>query len=249
MKELRPETAFLLAAGLGTRLEALTLDKPKALVEINGKTLLEINLLKLKNAGFKRVIINLHHFPQQIMAHLSTNENFGLEIIFSDETTQLLDTGGALLKAYPLFAEEAAVLVHNVDILTNCSPDKLAKLMQTCNADAVMMVRERESSRKVLLDHDQRFCGWRNYTSGEEKWVDQTHSDVEAFSFSGIHLFRPEILQNLSPEKCGLIDLFLQLAKSHLIVGSLQNEGYWFDYGKIRQTDEINHFFSSTDFV
>jgi len=247
MKKLKPETVFILAAGLGTRLEGLTKSNPKALVEIQGKTLLEINLKKLKKLGFRKAIINLHHYPDQIKAYLSENANFSMEVIFSDETDHLLDTGGALLKALPIIANEDAVLVHNVDILTDCSIPELYSTMNSNNADAVMMVRARNSSRKLLFDNDLKLCGWLNSKKEEVKYVDGSSACKNAFAFSGIHLLRPEMIQGIRLQKMSLIDLYLKLASSNRIVGNIQDEGYWFDYGKIEQTPEINHFFSTTD--
>ena len=198
--------ALILAAGLGTRLRPLTNDRPKALVEVNGKTLLEHNILKLRAAGFDHIVVNIHHFGDQIVRFLAEHNNFDTDIRISDERDLLLDTGGALLKAFPLFPDDNPVLIHNVDIVSDVDVSKLyrshATLEEICRAvglplpGATLFVGQRTTSRYLLFDYESLLRGWTNVSTGEVKGQ---QAPVRR-AFSGLHVVSHTILPYL--ERC-----------------------------------------------
>ena len=159
--------AMIFAAGLGTRLRPLTDTMPKALVRVGGEPLLHRVVMNLKKAGFERIVINVHHFAEQIVDYLKTNDNFGLDIRISDESDALLDTGGGIRKAAPLFDPSSPILIHNVDILHNVD---LAKLYDTAaDNDATLLVSRRDTSRYLIFNEEMRLNGWINIKTGEVK--------------------------------------------------------------------------------
>lgn len=226
---------MVLAAGLGTRLRPLTDNKPKALVEAGGKTLLEHTLLKLKEAGFGFIVVNVHHFAWQITEFLRTNDNFGLHVEISDESGMLLDTGGAIKKACPLF-EGSPFLIHNVDIMSNADLAALYDEQSTRNAAALLLVSKRESSRKLLFAGDGRLCGWRNETTGETKlpWGNKTPGLTQDFAFSGIHVFSPSLYRRMAkyPDKFSIIDFYLDACKEETVYASIHDKLKLLDVGK-----------------
>ena len=167
--------AMIFAAGLGSRLKPLTDTKPKALIEVAGKPMLEHVILKLKASGFNEIVINVHHFADQILDFLQANHNFGVDIHISDETEELLDTGGGLEKAgkyfiSPCHEDKNGILLHNVDILSNCNLQDLIRFhQQTPDVYATMLVSRRITSRYLLFDDNNLLCGWINKTTGEVK--------------------------------------------------------------------------------
>lgn len=227
--------AMVLAAGLGTRLRPLTDNKPKALVEAGGKTLLEHTLLKLKEAGFGFIVVNVHHFAWQITEFLRTNDNFGLHVEISDESGMLLDTGGAIKKACPLF-EGSPFLIHNVDIMSNADLAALYDEQRARNAAALLLVSKRESSRKLLFAGDGRLCGWRNETTGETKlpWGNKTPGLTQDFAFSGIHVFSPTLYGRMAkyPDKFSIIDFYLDACKEETVSASIHDKLKLLDVGK-----------------
>lgn len=226
---------MVLAAGLGTRLRPLTDNKPKALVEAGGKTLLEHTLLKLKEAGFGFIVVNVHHFAWQITEFLRTNDNFGLHVEISDESGMLLDTGGAIKKACPLF-EGSPFLIHNVDIMSNADLAALYDEQSARNAAALLLVSKRESSRKLLFAGDGRLCGWRNETTGETKlpWGNKTPGLTQDFAFSGIHVFSPTLYDRMAkyPDKFSIIDFYLDACKEESVYASIHDKLKLLDVGK-----------------
>ena len=158
---------MIFAAGLGTRLRPLTDTMPKALVRVGGEPLLWHVIMNLKAGGFERIVVNVHHFADQIIDYLKANSNFGLDIRISDESNQLLDTGGGIRKAAPLFDPSSPILIHNVDILSNTN---LAKLYDSAaNHDATLLVSKRETSRYLIFDDEMRLREWINVKTGEKK--------------------------------------------------------------------------------
>lgn len=160
--------AMIFAAGLGTRLKPLTDKMPKALVPVGGVTLLEHVITRLKAAGYVRIVVNVHHFASQIVDFLAANDNFGVDIRISDESEQLLETGGGVRKAIPLFADDEPVLIHNVDILDNVDYNWFAR-QHLSDEDAVLLVSRRATSRYLIFDNAMRLMGWTNTTTGEIK--------------------------------------------------------------------------------
>ena len=224
---------MIFAAGLGTRLLSETSDKPKALVEINGKTLLQRTIEKLKNEGITEIVINVHHFSEKIKTFLKEND-FGIQIYVSDENEKLLDTGGGLKKAAAFFTGNEPILIHNVDIISDFSLKKLTEFHEKTGALATLVVRKRKSQRYLKFDANNRLAGWINKKNGETKIsVRENFEDAVEVAFSGIHIVQPEIL-TLMPEedKFSIIDLYIELAKTHVIESYLDNSEVWMDLGK-----------------
>lgn len=231
---------MILAAGKGSRLGHITQSKPKALVEINGEPLLKINLLKLKSAGFHRIVVNVHHFANEIRNYLEENKHFGLDIQLSDESDALLDTGGGILNALHFFETFDAVLIHNVDVISNLDLHALIQTFNASNCQAMLVVRQRNSSRKLLFDQKMNLSGWENAQTGELKWVDKEIEPRITMAFSGIHLFRPCIFKNVAIEKCSIIDLYLNAAKHSKVCGYINETGFWYDLGRQEQLPSIS---------
>ena len=226
--------ALLLCAGLGTRMQDLTKEKPKALVFVNGKPLIAWNLEKLKKAGFTKVIINVHHFAQQIKDYLAEQDDFGLEIHISDETKSLLNTGGAVKKALPLIDSDKPLLIHNVDIISDID---LAKMMEEHMANrhfATLAVRTRKTTRYLMFEEETKhLTGWTNIVSNEVKLSRITTLMVANYGFSGIHSISSS-LQEFFPEQdsFSIIDVYLDAAKTKNLVAYPHEEDIWLDVGK-----------------
>lgn len=223
--------AMILAAGLGTRLRPLTEKTPKALVKVEGIPLLEIALLKLKAAGIRNVVINIHHLGELIMKFLDRKNNFGMNINISDERDHLLDTGGALKKAIPHF-KEGPILVMNVDVLSDLNLSEFILFHKKHQAIATLAVRKRNTSRYLLFDDSFQLCGWTNVNTGEIKYA-QEKETLEPFAFSGIHIISPELFQFFPQQPIfSIIDTYLMAARKEKIIGFNHSEGIWLDVGK-----------------
>ena len=224
--------AILLAAGLGKRLLPITKKIPKALIEVQGKPLLQYQLEKLKKAGFSKVLINIHHLGEQVVDFLQKHNNFGLEIHISDESDQLLDTGGALRKAADFIRGNEPVLVHNVDVLGNIPLESMMNAHKLNGALATLAIRKRESMRYLYFTENNRLCGWENVKTGEKKGDCKSKRTSRA-AFSGIHIISPQIIE-LFPqkEKFSIIDFYMSQAKSQSIIGYFHDEFIWLDVGK-----------------
>ena len=187
---------MIFAAGLGSRLKPLTDNMPKALVPVAGKPMLEHVILKLKEAGFDQIVINIHHLGQQIIDFLQANNNFGVKIYISDERDYLLDTGGGIKKAALFLQGDEPFLVHNVDILSNVDLKLLYQQHVNNNALATLLVSQRQTSRYLLFNQENKLCGWRNHATGEVKsfypyFDPQQYTE---YAFGGIHVMSPKIL-------------------------------------------------------
>ncbi len=225
--------AMILAAGKGTRLGSLTSNTPKALVEINGKTLLEIVLQRLIHFGYSEFIINVHHYSDQIIEFLKQHQNFGQRIEISDETQQLLDTGGGLQKAAHFFDNGQPFLVHNVDIITDLNLDNLAQAHLASGAKASLAVRARETSRYFLFDADVHLKGWTNLKTAEVKPEGLFTKGLTPLAFSGIQIIEPTLLQTMQAKGAfSLTSWYLELCNTFTIQGYVHNTGYWNDVGK-----------------
>lgn len=231
MKTDRKTTAFVFAAGLGTRLYPLTADKPKALVEYRGKTLLEHVIGKITASGISRIVVNIHHFAD-MMVDFIQHHDFDAEIIISDERDYLRDTGGGLKFAAPLLAECDEVLMHNVDILSDLDLNALIKQHIQNEALATLAVRERTTSRYFLFDSSMNLCGWRNLKTGEEK-ISLPAGQMTPYAFSGIHIVKRKLIDLIpSDEKKSIVPIYIELARKNKLKGYLHNEGTWRDMGK-----------------
>ena len=221
---------MILAAGLGTRLKPFTESHPKALLPINGKTLLQRNIEYLQLFNIKEVIINVHHFAAQIKETVQQNNGWGSNITISDETDLVLETGGGLKKAgqYLQTSSEPFVLM-NADILTDLNLDKLQNLHDKSGAIATLAVTNRSTSRYLLFDDDDFLCGWLNEKTGEQKGKPGNKK-----AFSGIHIISPKIFQHIKEEgKFSMIDLYLRLAAEGFKINCYDHsEGLLLDVGK-----------------
>lgn len=222
---------MIFSAGLGTRLYPYTKDTPKALVEINNKTFLEIAILKFIKIGVKDIIVNIHHFPDQIIHFLKDKQNFGINIAVSDESDQLLDTGGGIKKASWFFDDGNPFFIHNVDVLTDLDLDEMLRYHQDNNALATLAVRNRETSRYLLFDSSNVLCGWENIKTGE-KILAKKSQDLRRLAFSGVHIIDPVIFDELNEDgRFSIINAYLRLASERRIVAFEDNKSAWVDIG------------------
>jgi NDP-sugar pyrophosphorylase family protein len=227
---------MILAAGLGTRLRPLTNDRPKALVELAGRTLLDITLTRLRDFGVGDVIINVHHFADRVVDYLKANNNFGMYIEVSREEV-LLDTGGGLKKTAHFFLENAGFdkpfILHNVDVISTIDLELMAQFHSEHRALATLAVQERETSRYLLFDENLQLCGRR---AGPNQAADQVGPALEpqALAFSGIHIIAPRIFSMIREEGAfSIIDCYLRLAaQGEKILAFRADEYDWRDLGR-----------------
>jgi len=225
--------AMILAAGLGTRLRPLTNDRPKALVEIAGRTLLEITLERLRAFGIRDVIVNVHHFADMMVEYLKANDNFGMNIAISEEP-DLLDTGGGLKKASWFFRDEKEpFLLHNVDVISDIDFSRMLQWHSQHATLATLAVQDRETSRYLLFDENLQLCGRRAGRDGANELA-RSCANPLAFAFSGIHVISPELLPNITEEGCfSIIATYLRLASQGQPIGAFRADEYrWRDMGK-----------------
>jgi NDP-sugar pyrophosphorylase family protein len=229
--------AMILAAGLGTRLRPLTADRPKALVEIAGRTLLEICLERLRSFGVREVIVNVHHFAEMVVDFLAARNNFGMRIEVSRED-ELLDTGGGLKKAAWFFLELGAkqdepFLLHNVDVLSTIDLTAMVRFHRERDALATVAVQDRRSSRSLLFDEDGRLCGRRMEGGKKEERVG-TAAPAQALAFSGIHVLSPRIFAKMQDEGAfSIVAAYLNLAAQGETIAAFRADGaYWRDLGR-----------------
>lgn len=224
--------AMIFAAGLGTRLKPITNDRPKALAEIHGTPLLEIIIRRLISYGFNEIIVNVHHFAERVLDFLESKNNFGINLQISDETDELLDTGGGLKKASWFFDDNEPFLVHNVDTLTDIDLLDYYNFHKQNNALATVLVRHRPGSRFFLFDENRRLCGWENVISNEKIIVSNPNTKLEQIAFSCLHVIHPSIFRLIDEKGCfSIINVYLRLAKSYKIMGYVDDTSYWLDVG------------------
>ena len=253
---------MIFAAGLGTRLKPLTDTLPKALVPLAGKTLLQWQVEKLKAAGIRDIVVNIHHFPDMIINYLKDNDNFGCNIQVSDERDMLLETGGGLRKAEEKFrslgvqefrSSNEGILICNVDILSNID---IPTLLQAYNPDemGVVVVSERETQRYLLFNDENRLCGWTNIATGEVRGPIADYQSPIAnrqLAFSGMQVLSPRIFDCMDEvvkqkgEKFSLIDLYLSIAQKEILRAYIPENYRMMDVGKIDQISEAESFASS----
>ena len=242
---------MILAAGLGTRLKPLTDTMPKALVPVNGTPLLDLNIRRLMEQGYDRFVVNIHHFAQQIIDHVR-QQDYAPLVHFSDETEQLLETGGALKKAQALFDPDEPVLIHNVDILDNVDFDWLRR-RHLDDEDAVLLVSRRTTQRYLMFDNAMRLMGWKNTATGEVKspyeyvrrtGLSQHGEPLNVFAFSGIHSLSPRLfpLMERFPDRFSIMDFYLSVCHRSRVVGLLKDDLRILDVGKLDTLDQANEF-------
>jgi NDP-sugar pyrophosphorylase family protein len=246
--------AMILAAGLGTRLKPLTDTMPKALVPVNGTPLLDLNIRRLMEQGYDRFVVNIHHFAQQIVDYVR-QQDYAPLVHFSDETEQLLETGGGLKKAQNLFRDDEPILIHNVDILDNVDYEWFARQHQP-DEDAVLLVSQRKTKRYLLFDNAMHLMGWKNIETGEIKspyeyvrrtGLSQHGESLNMFAFSGIHSFSPRLfsLMDRFPDRFPIIDFYLSVCHRSPIVGLVKQDLQIMDVGKIETLDQAEKFIQS----
>ena len=237
--------AFIFAAGLGTRLKPLTDTMPKALVPVAGKPLLAHVVEKLKVAGCKKIVINIHHFGDMIIDYVKSQNNFGIDIVFSDERQMLLETGGAIKHAVQLLGNEP-FLIHNVDILSNVDIQALWNEHLNSGSAATLLVSKRSSSRALLFSAEGNLTAWTNKTTGEVKtpYENVDIASLEELAFSGIHVFSPSLFKYFSeyPEKFSIIDFYLNTCKEEKIKAFTQEGLQLLDVGKLDSLEKAEAF-------
>jgi NDP-sugar pyrophosphorylase family protein len=251
---------MVLAAGLGTRLRPLTNDRPKALVEVGGRTLLEITLTRLREFGIRDVIINLHHFADMVASYLKSNDNFGMRIEISREET-LLDTGGGLKKAGWFFVKnsddkgagrEQPFVLHNVDVISNIDFGQMLKCHEENKALATLALQNRETSRYLLFDQSTQLCGRRSGRDGKSELV-RPVENPQPLAFSGIHIISSRLIPMMTEQGAfSIIDTYLRLAKQgEKILGFRADQYYWRDLGRVEHIaqaeQEMRHALKTTD--
>lgn len=249
--------ALIFAAGLGTRLKPLTDTMPKAMVPVNGKPLIQILIEKLISIGVTEIVINVHHFAQQIIDFVIDHNFFGILIKFSDERLQLLETGGGLKKAAHLFTNDRPILVHNVDILSNAD---LLSLYDNATS-TTLLVSERQTQRYLLFDDSDRLVGWTNTATGEIKSPypeikalegDTSFlvhsSSLKKYAFSGIQVFHPTLLPLMSDwqGKFSIIDFYLSICHKTPILCHFDPQLQLLDVGKLDTIKKAEEFLASS---
>lgn len=251
---------MIFAAGLGTRLKPLTDTMPKALVRVGGEPLIKRVIMNLAAAGVDRIVVNVHHFAEQIIDYLKDNDNFGLDIRISDETAGLLETGGGIKKAAPLFDPTAPILIHNVDILSNVNLSEFYQVASrsengkvkseesNCrdDVDAVLLVSWRKTKRYLLFNDDMRLVGWTNIETGEVRspYPDLDPKKCRMYAFAGIHALSPRLLKMMDefPDRFGIIDFYLKACATHNIKGYVKDDLKLMDIGKLDTLAQAEEF-------
>jgi NDP-sugar pyrophosphorylase family protein len=236
--------AMIFAAGLGTRLLEETSDKPKALVKIGGKPLLQHAIEKLKREGISEIVVNVHHFSELVIQFIKTND-FGIPIHISDETGELLDTGGGLKKAAPLLKGNFPIVIYNVDILSNLNLQLVKGAHLKSGALATLVVRNRKTQRYFKFNREKQLVGWINKKTGESKIsLSEGFNESVEMAFSGIHIIQPEFFDLLpAEERFSITNLYLELAKTQQIKGYFDDSDLWMDVGKPEQLKEARELF------
>ena len=242
--------AMIFAAGIGSRLRPITDKMPKALVPVGGIPMLQRTLLRLKEAGFDEVTINIHHFVQQIIDFLSKYDNFGMNIHISDERDELLDTGGGIYKARPFLEGNEPFLVHNVDILSDIDLRAVYEEHLASGADATLLVSDRTTSRKLLFDKDMRLHGWLNHTTGEVKpeGLEYDPQLYRELAFEGIHVISPTLFSEMGEGtpwqgKFSIIPFYLSVCQKLCLRGHELKGITWFDIGKPEALQLANEYY------
>lgn len=241
--------AMILAAGIGSRLKPWTNAHPKALATVHGKTLLQHNIEYLQQHGIKEVVINVHHFAPQILEIIEKNKGWGSNITISDETVQLLETGGGLLKAAPLLKDSNPIVLMNVDILTDLNLSAMIGYHQEKKPLATLATTNRETSRYFVFDEGNNLSGWRNVQSGEEKLSPGLKGDGLQKAFSGIHIIEATIFSLITQQgKFSMVDVYLNLMNSHTIKSFDHSESRFIDVGKPESLAMAETKFSKVSF-
>jgi NDP-sugar pyrophosphorylase family protein len=235
--------AMIFAAGLGTRLQPLTHTIPKALVKLNNKPLLQHLIEKMIRHGITEIILNTHHFSKEVIHFLKANNNFGIDISISEESDELLDTGGGLKKASWFFNDGKPFLVHNVDVISDIDFVSLHKIHTSNKAIATLAVRNRATSRYLHFNQENLLCGWENAKTGETKGIVRKGQTTN-LAFSGVHIIDPKLFELLNEDGCfSIIDVYLDLAKNQRIMAYNHTDDLWIDVGNIENLKKAEAVF------
>ena len=236
--------AMIFAAGLGTRLKPLTDTMPKAMVLFNGRPLLWHAIKSVEKAGAERIVVNVHHFADQIKNFLEQN-TWDSEIIISDESNELLDTGGGLIKAAPLFLPGKPVLVRNADIITSFGLEQLFKEHVSAQNDVTLLVMERRSSRYLVFDGGMRLCGWKDVKKGKSIFIRDCDKKRD-YGFCGIQVLNYDFIGELGRQrKFSIVKGYLNAGRKKMIKGLILDKKYdWFDVGSVEKLKEAETFYS-----
>lgn len=243
--------AMIFAAGVGSRLKPFTDSHPKALAPVNGIPALQHVIIKLKDAGIKRMVVNVHHFGGQVVDFLRCHENFGCDIVISDECGMLLDTGGGLLKAKSMFSGSEPILLHNADILTDFPIAQMCRQHEAMKSDVTLMVSDRGSSRKLYFSNENVLRGWQNMKTGECKPTGLQVETLVPKAFGGVHIVSPTIFESLEKYRDIYGDAFSIMPYYLANIDNLNIIGYvpdgefrWHDIGTSEKLQAANRDFS-----
>ena len=235
--------AMILAAGLGTRLKPITDELPKALVEVNGKTLLEIAIRNLIENDFRRIVINVHHFAEKVKDFINNN-TFAADIFISDESDLLLDTGGGIKHAKKFF-DNSPILVHNVDIISNLNLKEFYQYHISDDSVASLVVSNRKSNRYLLFNEADILCGWQDVNK-DEKIIVREDSKLNQLAFNGIHILNPHLIDSFPDEKVfSVIKAYLKIAGTEDIHAYVSNDIKWIDVGKVDSLQKASQLIRS----
>jgi len=237
--------AMIFAAGLGTRLKPLTNNLPKALAPFNGKPLLWHAIKSLEEIGISRIVINVHHFAELIKDYISSSK-WQAEVLVSDESDLLLDTGGGLLKAQSLFIPNEPILLRNADIITSIDLESFIYSHRTNKNDATLLVQRRNTSRYLVFDENMNLCAWKNVKTNEI--IEVRQADItQDLAFSGMHIIEPHLLDQMGDVRSfPIIKAYLELAQRNKIRGySVADDVVWFDVGTIEKLKEAELYYKS----
>ena len=235
--------AMIFAAGLGKRLGSITENIPKALVDINGKTALQIAVEKCSAKGFDEIIINVHHLADMVEDEVKRLNKIGFRISVSDERGKLLENGGGLYKAREFFGKDP-FLLYNVDIISDLDLSALYRLHLEKKGLATLAVRHRPGKRFLLIDEEGRMRGWRNISTGDEILAGVSGEGLSEIAFSSLHIVEPEIFNYMEEGIYSLIDLYLRLASELKIFTLKHDEGYWVDVGTPESLEYVRELLS-----
>lgn len=238
--------AMIFAAGYGTRLKPYTDDKPKALVPVKGKPLLQWQIEHLKNYGFSEFVINVHHFADQVVEFLKKNDNFGCRVFISDESAELLDTGGGLIHAAQYLQGSDPFLIHNVDIVSQIDFNEMLAHHQKKQPLATVAVSNRKTSRYLWFDENMNLCGWENMNTGEQIALGKQYVSVKKLAYSGIQIVSPEIFKIYQQKGIfSIINMMLELASTQKITAFMHSASEFMDVGKAEHMQEAERLLSS----
>ena len=234
---------MILAAGFGTRLQPLTDSLPKALVPFMGKPMINYAILKMKNFGIEKIVVNAHHKREQLIDYLKGND-FGVEIIISDEKEEHLLTGGGIKNAAKFFSGSELILVHNADIISSVDYNAFVTFHKEQKAEVTLAVREKDDSRVFCFDNNYELTGWKNKSTGEVKASKNNNSPIE-YGFNGVYLLSAKAIHDFPKErKFSVVDFFLDYAKENKVLGFVDESPYWFDLGSVEKIKIAEKYFN-----